>query len=73
MLGALSSSLYKDNTFSRKIQIVLTLRNALRNVKMQRFAADGVGHVLYYEGGISKRCMWGRRLLIALNHGARNR
>ena len=27
-----------------------TFRNILRNVKMQRFAADGVCQVLYYEG-----------------------
>ena len=30
---------YKDNTFSARIQIALTFRNTLANVKMQRFAA----------------------------------
>ena len=49
-LRALSSSLYKYTTFSREIQIALTSRNTPRNVKMQRFAADGVRQVLYYEG-----------------------
>ena len=32
-LRVLSSSLYKDNTFSAEMQIVLTYRNILRNVK----------------------------------------
>ena len=48
-LWALSSSLYKYTTFFREIQIALTFRNSPRNVKMQRFAAARVGHVLYYE------------------------
>ena len=46
----LSSSLYKDTTICREIQIALTFRNTPRNVKLQRFAADGDWHVLYYEG-----------------------
>ena len=32
-MRALSSSLYKDNTFSAEMQIDLTFRNNLRNVK----------------------------------------
>ena len=32
-MRVLSSSLYKDNTFSAEMQIVLTYRNILRNVK----------------------------------------
>ena len=43
----------KDTTFSREIQIALTSRNTLRNVKMQRFAADGVWRVVYYEAARS--------------------
>ena len=49
-MRVLSSSLYKYTTFSAEIQIAFTFRNILRNVKMQRFAADGVCQVLYYEG-----------------------
>ena len=52
-LRALSSSQYKYTTFSREIQIALTFRNNRRNVKMQRFAADGGWQVLYYEGLVS--------------------
>ena len=48
-MRALSSSLYKDTAFSREIQIALTFRNTLGNVKMQRFATDGPRRVLYYE------------------------
>ena len=68
-MRALSSSLYKDTTFFREIQIALTFRNTPRNVKMQRFAADGVGQVLYYEAaqwnifrtchlGLYITCIW---------------
>ena len=49
-MRVLSSTLYKDTTFRREIQIALTFRNTPRNVKMQRFAADGGWLVLYYEG-----------------------
>ena len=49
-MRAPSSSLYKDTTFFLEIQIALTFRNSLQNVKMQRFAADGVARMLYYEG-----------------------
>ena len=52
-LRALSSSLYKYTTFSREIQIALTSRNTPRNIKMQRFAADGGCHVLYYEARLA--------------------
>ena len=48
-MRVLSSTLYKDTTFRREIQIALTFRNTPRNVKMQRFAADGGWLVLYYE------------------------
>ena len=48
-MRVLSSTLYKYTTFSCEIQIGLTFRNIPRNVKKQRFAADRVGHVLYYE------------------------
>ena len=41
---------YKDNTFSREIQIPLTFRNTWATVKMQRFAAASLWRVLYYEG-----------------------
>ena len=41
---------YKDTIFSREMQIALTFRNTPPNVKMQRFAADGLCDVLYYEG-----------------------
>ena len=54
-MRALSSSLYKDTTFFAEIQIALTFRNTPRNVKMQRFAADGVGQVLYYEAAHSEQ------------------
>ena len=40
---------YKDNTFSHENQIALTLRNTPLDIHLQRFAADGVWHVLYYE------------------------
>ena len=40
---------YKDNTFSAEIQIALTLRNTPLIVTLQRFAADGVWRILYYE------------------------
>ena len=49
-MRVLSSSLYKDTTFSREIQIPLTFRNNPPNVKKTRFAADGGRQVLYYEG-----------------------
>ena len=48
-MRAPSSSLYKDTTFFREIQIALTLRNILSTVNLQRFAAAGVWRVLYYE------------------------
>ena len=40
---------YKDNTFSHEDQIALTLRNTPLDIHLQRFAADGVWRVLYYE------------------------
>ena len=49
MLWVLSSTQYKYTTFFAEIQIALTFRNTLRNVKMQRFAAATGGCVLYYE------------------------
>ena len=60
-MRVLSSSLYKDTTFLGEIQIRLTFRNTSRNVKMQRFAADGVGHVLYYEARSESRHLYTRR------------
>lgn len=48
-LRALSSSLCKYTKFSAEKQIVLTFRNNYPNVKMQRFAQDRFGLVLYYE------------------------
>ena len=48
-LRAFSSSLYKDTTFFCEIQMTLTFRNNLSNVKMQRFAAARFCYVLYYE------------------------
>ena len=58
-MRALSSSLYKDTAFSREIQIALTFRNTLGNVKMQRFAADGGGRVLYYGARTAGRLSQG--------------
>ena len=51
LVWAFSASLYKDTTFSREIQIALTLRNIPSIANLQRFAAARVGRVLYYEGG----------------------
>ena len=52
-MRALSSSLSKYTTFFAEIQIALTFRNNLPNVKMQRFAADVVSQVLYYEAAFA--------------------
>ena len=46
MFGLSPLRCYKDNTFSREIQIALTFRNTPRNVKMQRFAAASLARVL---------------------------
>ena len=76
MLRALSSSLYKYTTFSREIQIELTFRNTLRNVKMQRFAAAVGGHVLYYEACSENWHSYARRegeaQLVEYAHGFRD-
>ena len=53
MFGLSPLRCYKDNTFSREIQIGLTFRNTPWIVKMQRFAADGVWRVVYYEAARS--------------------
>ena len=54
MLWVLSSTQYKYTTFFAEIQIALTFRNTHRIVKMQRFAADGVSPVLYYEASFGR-------------------
>ena len=54
-MRVLSSSLYKDTTFFREIQIVLTFEYISGNVKKTRFAAARVGLVLYYEAHAATR------------------
>ena len=44
----------KDNHFFREIQIVLTLRNTLSTVNLQRFAAASLRDVLYYEASFGR-------------------
>ena len=69
-MRVLSSSLYKDTTFSREILIPLTFRNNPPNVKKTRFAAASLHHVLYYEAGSGERQM-GRRQMVEC-HGFGN-
>ena len=73
-MRVLSSSLYKYTTFLGEIQIALTFRNTPRNVKMQRFAAASLRHVLYYEAGSGEGQM-GRRQMVECHgfaHGFRD-
>ena len=73
-MRVLSSSLYKDTTFSREIQIPLIFRNNPPNVKKTRFAAASLRHVLYYEAGSGEGQM-GRRQMVECHgfaHGFRD-
>ena len=58
-MRALSCLLYKDNAFFGEIQIALIFEYSHGNVKMQRFAADGVGRVLYYGARTAGRLSQG--------------
>ena len=63
-------SSYKDNTFSAEIQIALTLRNTPSDIHLQRFAADELWRVLYYEAHAEGRLLSAQHVSRVVNtHG----